>query len=136
MNPNLKVILIRGLPGSGKSTLAEMILESFFPEMRGWHEADHFFEKLGKFDPSKLQEAHELCKLNFEKDLLTFLAKDFNSCVIVSNTFTQKWEMQPYLDLCKNLGIEPQIITCKGNFKSVHNVPEATIEKMRQRWED
>lgn len=136
MNPNLKVFIIRGLPGSGKTTLAELILESYTELNSGWYEADQFFENLGHFDPKLLPEAHNYCRLGFEQDVKFFLERSIDSCVIVSNTFTQKWEMQPYLDICKKFGIEPQIITCKGNFKSVHNVPEATIEKMRKRWED
>lgn len=122
----LSLIIIRGLPGSGKSTIAKE-LQSYVHV-----EADMFFVQNGhyNFDPSKLGQAHEWC---YSK-VMRLLLEGFN--VVVSNTFTQKWEMQPYLDLCQELGITPNVIVATGKFQNVHNVSEAVLQRMRDRWED
>jgi uridine kinase len=115
--------LIRGLPGSGKTTLAKQMSK----DMDIAHfEADMFFEIDGeyKFDPKKLGDAHAWCLRSVADEL--FHGYD----VIVSNTFTTKKEMNDYLELTPN----SVIIECKGNYGSVHNVPEATLAKMRNRW--
>ena len=39
------------------------------------------------------------------------------------------------LEWLKEYGIVPQIITCEGSFRNIHNVPEEVIEKMKARFE-
>jgi hypothetical protein len=56
--------------------------------------------------------------------------------VIVHNTFTQLREMKPYMDLADEFGYSVSEIVCRGNFGSVHGVPEEAIERMRNRWEE
>jgi predicted kinase len=117
----MKLTLIRGLPGSGKTTIAKA--------MNCFHvEADMYFVSDGVYNykPELIKKAHAWCLETAEKALKSGLD------VVVSNTFTQHWEMRPYLDMAP-LGVE--IITAKGEWKSVHNVPESIIEKMRARWE-
>ena len=125
----MQLILVRGLPGAGKSTHARIIANEIFRCARV--EADMYFIKDGEyvFDPTKLGDAHAWC-LNNTRELLSD-----GVSVIVSNTFTTKKELKPYFDLAKDLKIKPQVILCQGNYKSVHNVPEETIEKMRKRFE-
>lgn len=122
----MKLVLIRGLPGSGKSTIAR--------SMAGYvHlEADMFFAQDGeyKFDAGKIKDAHAWCQA-MTRDALS-QEKD----VVVSNTFTQQWEMIPYIRMATEYGIVAQIIEAKGNFMNVHGVPPEVIEKMRARWED
>lgn len=118
--------LIRGLPGSGKSTLAK--------KLRGEHfEADMFFQKdrQYKFDPALLREAHQWCQDQTEQAMLFGWRE-----IVVSNTFTQRWEMEPYLKLAQEHGYTVQVIECKGKFENIHGVPAEKIEKMRQRWEN
>tara|TARA_B100000678_G_C18224400_1_gene508237 strand:- start:2045 stop:2419 length:375 start_codon:yes stop_codon:yes gene_type:complete len=118
--------IIRGLPGSGKSTLAKRISKNHA-------EADMWMvDKNGdyKFDPSKLNECHESCQ-----KMIEFFLKNGHSAV-VSNTFTQCWEMQPYMDMAEKYGFDFCVIECRGNFRSIHNVPEKTIQLMRSRWEE
>ena len=120
------LILIRGLPGSGKSTLAK--------KLRYEHlEADMFFEQDGeyKFNPALLREAHQWCQERTKQAMRMNWAG-----IVVSNTFTQRWEMDPYLKLAREHGYTVQIIECKGKFENVHGVPAEAIEKMRQRWEN
>lgn len=116
-----KLILVRGIPGSGKSTFAK--------KMKGFiHiETDMYWGMSGKkFDGKLLKTAHEWC-LNYAKVLLPL-----GNNVVVSNTFTQVWEMEPYL----YLGYPVEVFRMTNEYGSIHNVPESTILRMKQRFED
>ena len=124
----MKLVIIRGLPGSGKSTMAKTLALVGYQHF----EADQYFiNELGeyRFDPTRLNAAHAWCLLQAKNSLLQ--GKD---CV-VSNTFTQLWEMKPYIDLARTLDAEIQIIVASGDWKNVHGAPEEAIERMRARWE-
>lgn len=123
----MELVLIRGLPGSGKSTMARA--------MRTTHEhyeADMFFtdEDGYNYDRDKIKEAHEWCQHE------AFNALANGKSVVVSNTFTRRFEMEPYFEIAKIFGIEPRIIEATGNYQNVHGVPTEVVEKMRQRWEE
>lgn len=119
-----KLIIIRGLPGSGKSTLAKTLGIDHF-------EADQYFMLSGeyKFDASKFEQAHSMCMHN------TCAALEAGRDVVVSNTFTQEWEIDPYAQLADDLGVELVVCTTKGTYGSVHGVPEEVVQRMRDRWE-
>ena len=120
-----KLTLIRGLPGSGKSTLARSMDAAHF-------EADQFMTgKDGRylFDPKRLQECHRKC-LNRAGMMLR---KGVD--VVVANTFSRMWEIQPYLDMAKSARADVQVIECKGRWPNVHNVPQSAIDRMADRWE-
>ena len=133
------LIIIRGLPGSGKTTLAKHIAgfaNSLTKnlEVRDFvaiFEADQFFETADgyKFDGTKLREAHDDCQRR------AFDWMKAGKIAIVSNTFTQRWEYQPYLDMAKMLNMPVQVIEVHGNFQNIHGVPPDKIESMRKRWE-
>lgn len=121
----MDLILIRGLPGSGKSTLAKKFIGYYHLE------ADQYFMHKGEygFNPRKIKDAHQWC----QQATRTFLEAGGN--VVVSNTFTQKWELEPYLELATEFNIIPTILEVKGNFQNIHGVPDEIIEKMKSRWE-
>ena len=123
-----KLILVRGLPGSGKSTLAKMITVG----ETGFHlEADMFFiDSTGdyKFDINYIGTAHKWCQ-----DMTMNLLEKGNY-VIVSNTFTTKKELKPYFEIARKCGIIPQVILCQNEFPNVHDVPEETLRKMKERF--
>lgn len=124
MKPSL--ILIRGTPGSGKSTLAGL-----FPQCNHF-EADMFFldyEGKYNFDGSKIKEAHAWCQRETEESISN------GHSVIVSNTFTTKWELKPYFNIAKKYDIVPTVILIQNQFESVHGVPEDIMRKMEQRFE-
>jgi predicted kinase len=128
------LIIIRGLPGSGKSTLAEHLtysLNSTNGEFACVFEADQFFQTLAgyKFDGTKLREAH----LDCQSRTRAWLKK--GNIAIVSNTFTQRWEYEPYLDMATQYNVPVQVIEVHGDFENIHGVPPDKIESMRKRWE-
>lgn len=125
------LILIRGLPGSGKSTLARALRTGINSTH---YEADMFFTDAAtdeyRFDPAKIKEAHQWCQ-----DSVRSAMEERYSPVIVSNTFTRKWEMDAYLKMAEEHGYKVQIITCQGDFGNVHDVPPEKVEQMRERFE-
>jgi len=120
-----KLKLIRGLPGSGKTTMAKKIegFEHF--------EADQYFEKDGsyEFDPSELNSAHEECQRKTKAALST------GKNVVVSNTFSQQWEIDPYRKIADETGAELEIETATGAFENIHDVPDVVIQNMKKRWD-
>ena len=94
-----ELFLLRGLPGSGKSTLAKSI--------GGVHyEADMFFIKDGEyqFDVTLLRDAHSWCQTQVSNAMILNLATKINERIVVSNTFTQEWEMTHYFELAEKYG--------------------------------
>ena len=120
---------VRGVAGSGKSTFAKTL--------GGQHyEADMFFidPVTGeyKFDGSKIKLAHEWCQNRVEGDMVLNMDK-----IVVSNTFTQEWEMEPYFELAKKYGYKvfTVIVENRHGGTNEHNVPEDKIEQMKTRFE-
>ena len=127
-----QLILLRGLPGSGKSTLAKLLVgdKSYCHK-----EADMFFvDREGNytFEPSKIKDAHAWCKKETE-----FLLRLEHSPVVVSNTFTQEWEMEAYYELAKKYGYRVHSVVVENRHDGVneHGVPEEKLEQMKTRFE-
>jgi predicted kinase len=121
-----ELIILRGIPGSGKSTLAKMICNQHV-------EADMFFMQDGKynFDASKLKQAHEWCRTKTED----WMKKRYN--VVVSNTFTQEWEMDAYYGLAKQYGYQVHSLIVENRHGGIneHGVPEDKLQAMKDRFE-
>lgn len=121
-----ELILLRGLPGSGKSTLAKLICNQHV-------EADMFFMEDGeyKFDATKLRQAHEWCRNKTE----AWMKKGYN--VVVSNTFTQEWEMDAYYWLAEQYGYRVSSLIVENRHMGIneHGVPADKLEQMKNRFE-
>lgn len=130
---NKTLLMIIGIPGSGKSTMAEKIKKENpeYSDSNIW-EADMFFvnPKNGEYNwnVERLASAHRWCQIQVENDM-----RDGKN-VIVSNTNLRPRERKPYIDLAKKYGYKVEVITCDGGFKNIHNVPEETIERMKQKF--
>jgi predicted kinase len=122
-----ELFLLRGLPGSGKSTLAESLGGSHM-------EADKYFTYEGKyeFDVTKLKDAHDWCQ-----NAVRVFMENKNKRVVVSNTFTQEWEMQPYFDLAEKHGYRVYSLIVENRHGGVneHGVPEDKLKLMKKRFE-
>lgn len=121
--------IVRGVPGSGKSTRAK--------ELKTWYEgvlhfeADMWFERTGEylFDPTDLHRAHRWCLTSVQTAL------NQGKKVVVANTFTTYKEIKDYVKYAQMNGHGVTLITMLQEYGSIHNVPEETMTKMRERFE-
>jgi predicted kinase len=125
--------LLRGLPGSGKSTLAKQLGGSHF-------ETDKYF--VGEngeynFDGSKLKEAHQWCQDSVANAMVLNHTTGEHETIVISNTFTQEWEMKPYMDMAKNWGYRVFTIIVENRHGGVnqHGVPDEKLQQMNDRFE-
>ncbi len=130
--------IVRGIPGSGKSTFAEKLVGADFLVC----EADKYFidKDTGKynFDFTKIKEAHKFCQDTVETYMKDSLVNDqFYREIAVSNTFTQEWEIEPYMELAKKYGytVFTIIVENRHGGTNQHEVPEEVLIKMRERFE-
>ena len=122
-----ELFLLRGLPGSGKTTLAESLGGSHM-------EADKYFTYEGKyeFDVTKLKDAHDWCQ-----NAVKVFMENKSKRVVVSNTFTQEWEMTPYFELAEKHGYTVYSLVVENRHGGIneHGVPDDTLDKMKKRFE-
>ena len=120
------LFIFRGLPGAGKSALAEVL------EIKAVCCADDYFTRDGKYlwNGAKIGVAHEWCQRKCRR----FMKKQVEK-IVVNNTFTSERELQPYLDLARQFGYKvfSVVVENRHGGTNTHNVPEATLEKMRNR---
>jgi len=138
------ILLARGLPGSGKTSLTEMIglptVSGIMSRPISCSADDYFVDKDGlyQFDPRLLPEAHKACQGRSRSAMLS------EKNVVVHNTFTQRWEMEPYIQLAKEFGYRLIVIStydggCDNETlasRNTHGVPVESIAAMRDRWEE
>jgi len=127
--------IVRGVPGSGKSTFAKSIAKP-------WQifEADQFFMNNGeyKFDYTKIKDAHNDCKRKVHKAIHPSLFRRlFYNTVVVSNTFTQEWEMRFYEIIARKYGYRVFHVVVENRHGGVneHGVPEDKLKVMKNRFE-
>lgn len=124
--------IVRGVPGSGKSTFAKSLGGTHF-------ETDSYFMVDGeyKFDFTKLKEAHKWCQDSVNTAMILNHTTGQNEVIVVSNTFTQEWEMQPYFEMAESWGYQVFSIIVENRHGGVnaHGVPEDKIEIMKNRFE-
>lgn len=125
------LVLVRGLPGAGKTSFAKncdfisCVAADDYP----------FYNEKGeyKFEFELLPYAHKWCYDKVER----WMKYNNIPTIYVHNTFTTEREMKPYFDLAKKYDFRVYTIIVENRHgnKSVHNVPEKTIEKMRNRFD-
>lgn len=136
------LVLVQGVAGSGKTTFANSlanIIEETRPRLQNEplpycpapYEADLFFEDKfsGEYNYNQdfIEYAHAYCLGDAANALMHGL------CAIVSNTFTSPWELDKYYNLAKVADAKVILIRMLTEYGSVHNVPDAVIEKHKSK---
>ena len=140
------LILYRGLPGAGKSAFACRDLDIPASELNYLVEMNEFFhynlKNTYEFNEELLPAAHGWCQGETRKAISCM--QDVYDKVGVANTFTQAWEMEPYVQIANEFKAALVIVDlfdaglndselaerCKK-----HRVPVEVITMMRERWE-
>ena len=140
------LIIVRGLPGSGKTTFGTWLrgLVNMYPKRVGatFSADDFFIADSGDyvFQPDLLGAAHSQCQRGLRAFMHTYSLKgaDYLEGIvaIVHNTSTTEKELKPYLELAEEYDyqVTSLIVENRHGNKSVHNVPEEAIDRMKQRF--
>lgn len=125
-----KLICIRGLHGAGKTNLAET-MKALNPDEVEIISADDFFvDKWGEyiFDKTKIQDAHNWCK-----DIANQLMEEGVKVIVIHNTFAYLYHLDFWKKLAESHNYQYiQIVVEKTHSnKTIHNVPNDTIERTR-----
>lgn len=120
-----ELVLIRGVPGSGKTTMAKRMVADGLADVH--FETDDWFTSGGvyRFDPAKLTQNHAKCQE------ATRAALAQGKTVVVSNTFTRRWEMDGYYAM----GYPTREVVATGKWENTHGVPANKVQAMRDRFE-
>jgi hypothetical protein len=89
------------------------------------------------FDGSKLKDAHQWCQDQVDNAMLLNHTSGLNETIVVSNTFTQEWEMEPYFKLAEKYGyrVFSLIVENRHGGKNTHGVPDEKVEVMKNRFQ-
>jgi predicted kinase len=121
------LIIVRGIPGSGKTSFASFLGKAICC-------ADDYYVHDGeyKWKAEDIGKAHGWSQRKCRR----FMKAQVET-VIIANTNTTEREMQPYMDLARQFGymVYSIIVENRHGNESVHGVPEATLEKMRGRFD-
>ncbi|MCW7488056.1 AAA family ATPase [Leptospira meyeri] len=128
---NKTLLVLRGIPGSGKTSLANAI--SLTNEAPIYSIDSYFENEVGEyhFDYQKNHLAYKDCEAKTKHALERNLP-----FVIVDNTFTLEWELEPYIRLANEFGYKLHVVTVENRHggKNVHEISEEQIEKMKAKY--
>lgn len=130
------LFLIRGLPGAGKTTFTHILMcaDGVVGLNTTCVAADDFMvDSEGNYlwQPALISECHRECYTTAQKAMADGIGD-----VIVHNTFTTEKEMQRYMDAAQeyNYRVVRLIVENTHGNTSIHNVPDKTLEAMRNRF--
>lgn len=128
------VIIMRGVPGSGKSTYARQYFPRAFLVSADLYHTD----ELGNYNwkGENVAAAHSWAKKQFKEAL-----ERGEALVLVDNTNTEWWEMEPYYDMAEDYGYSVKVVRMQAppdvcSSRNVHGVPEEAVHRMHDRMED
>ena len=158
------LILIRGVSGSGKSTVAN-IMTGLSPDTTLHLSTDFYFypnyERTGKcdggynFNPSLLKMNHTKCinaaseamsktwgqQKIFDEKAKIGSVNDLDvpkiKTIIVANTFTQEWEMKPYMNSAAwyDFDVHTIIVEKRHGHQNTHGVDADAIKSQIDRFD-
>ena len=126
------LILLRGLPGSGKSTLAHVLSENGkYPVLSIDSYFTHPTTGEYNFDFKKNHLAYKQCEVRTKEKMEEGCEK-----ILVENTFTMEWELEPYFQLSSRYNYRVFVITVENRHggKNIHNIPKEQLEKMAEKY--
>lgn len=126
------LLLLRGLPGSGKSTLAQVLSED--KRYPVFSVDDYFTDpQTGQyvFEYAKNHLAYKQCETQTQQAMQQGISK-----VIIDNTFTLDWEMEPYFKLAAKFNYRIFVTTVENyhGSQNVHNIGHEQIKKMAEKY--
>jgi predicted kinase len=126
------LILLRGLPGSGKSTLAHVLSENGkYPVLSIDSYFTHPTTGEYNFDFKNNHLAYKACEVRTKKKMEEGCEK-----ILVDNTFTMEWELEPYFDLSARYKYSVFVVTVENRHggQNIHNIPREQLEKMAEKY--
>ena len=125
------LILVRGISGSGKTTLAETLAASSGGTVNS---ADNWFvndKGEYKWEGRLLPWVHQKCLDKTEEDMIMGV-----SHIFVANTFAPERELRPYFEIAEkhNYKVFSIVVENRHGNENVHDVPEASLTKQRNRF--
>ena len=127
------VTVMRGISGAGKSTYTAKNHPDAFVAS-----ADNYFLQDGvyTFGASKLGQAHDWCKYQFESALQRGVDD-----VVVDNTNTTLRELKFYVETAAEYGYEVKVVRLVVDPKiaaarNQHGVPAEKVQQMQNRFQD
>lgn len=125
--------LVRGLPGSGKTTFSKSVEQEGDLVIAA---DDFMINAAGKyeFDAGRLDEVH-LVHLACARKVSEAMKKGTDR-IFVHNTFTEDWEIEPYVALAKQhqYRVFSLIVENRHEHSSLHDTPPETLKAMRERF--
>lgn len=131
------LIIIRGVSGSGKSTFADFLVNNIIQKLERYYdnrqpqkfEADQWFvDNDEPWNPRYLSTAHEWCQAAVKQSLQD------GYVTIVSNTTTTKKELDPYIKIATDLGVQYFVLIADGDYNNVHGVDDDKLRKQAERF--
>jgi len=137
------IMISRPQESSKKRQMGSPRLKCFFRTLssvgRAHIETDMYFMKTGeyKFDGTKIKEAHQWCQKEVDTMMILNRIEGIHNKIVVSNTFTQEWEMEPYLEMAEEFGyrVNSLIVENRHGNESIHGVPAEAMDRMEKRFE-
>jgi predicted ABC-type ATPase len=122
--------IIRGIPGSGKSTLAAQLVANSNGALAYYETDQYMYNDAGEYEWTEerwlraIDQVYDSVYLRMTQD------KD----VIVCGIFMRWAPMRDLVGLAQDNGYRVRIITCLGDFGSIHPIPADKVARIKERF--